>query len=186
VVVVCGSLPLKAVDQRLLMHHTPADVDGVNYQAVTLKDLLRAVIDVAEPVTGRQFARPAPLPVATNTAPSDGKLTQGEYWATIQEFVREGDVLIAEDGTANGGAWGLTLPPVCSFVAQAVWGSIGYSVGYSLGTPDRAACPSGISQRRKCVGMSADMLQAWPYDRCILAAGPGGPGAGAHGPTRSA
>ncbi|MBR7830374.1 alpha-keto acid decarboxylase family protein [Actinospica sp. MGRD01-02] len=111
-----------------------ADVDGVNYQAVTLKDLLRAVIDVAEPVAGRQFGRPAPLPVATNTAPSEGKLTQGEYWAAIQDFVREGDVLIAEDGTANGGAWGLTLPPACTFVTQAVWGSIGYSVGSTLGT----------------------------------------------------
>jgi TPP-dependent 2-oxoacid decarboxylase len=111
-----------------------ADVDGVNYQAVTLKHLLRAVIDAVEPVTGRQFARPAPAPVATNTAPSEGKLTQGEYWAAIQEFVREGDVIIAEDGTANGGAWGLTLPPKSTFVTQAVWGSIGYSVGSTLGT----------------------------------------------------
>jgi TPP-dependent 2-oxoacid decarboxylase len=111
-----------------------ADVDGVNFQAVTLRELLRAVIDAVAPVTGKQVARPARMPVATNTPPVEGKLTQGEYWAAIQEFVREGDVLIAEDGTANGGAWQLSLPPNCSFITQAVWGSIGYSVGSTLGT----------------------------------------------------
>jgi TPP-dependent 2-oxoacid decarboxylase len=116
------------------LHAYSADVDGVNYQAVTLKELLRAVTDVVSPVSGRSFSRPAPMPVATNTPPVPGKLTQGEYWTAIQEFVREGDVIIAEDGTANGGAWGLSLPPDCTFVTQAVWGSIGYSVGSTLGT----------------------------------------------------
>jgi indolepyruvate decarboxylase len=116
------------------LHAYSADVDGVNYQAVTLRELLRAVTGAVAPATGRQIARPAPVPVATNTPPIEGKLTQGEYWAAIQEFVREGDVIIAEDGTANGGAWGLSLPPDCTFVTQAVWGSIGYSVGSTLGT----------------------------------------------------
>jgi TPP-dependent 2-oxoacid decarboxylase len=101
---------------------------------VTLKELLRAVIDAVAPVTGKRVARPAPMPVPTNTPPVEGKLTQGEYWAAVQEFVREGDVIIAEDGTANGGAWQLSLPPRCTFVTQAVWGSIGYSVGSLLGT----------------------------------------------------
>jgi TPP-dependent 2-oxoacid decarboxylase len=116
------------------LHAYSADVDGVNFQAVTLRELLRAVIDAVDPVPGRQVARPARMPIATNTPPVPGKLTQGEYWAAIQEFVREGDVLIAEDGTANGGAWQLSLPPDCTFVTQAVWGSIGYSVGSTLGT----------------------------------------------------
>jgi TPP-dependent 2-oxoacid decarboxylase len=118
----------------IALHAYSADVDGVNFQAVTLKELLRAVIDAVAPVTPNHAAPPAPVPVATNTPPVPGKLTQGEYWAAIQEFVREGDVLIAEDGTANGGAWGLSLPPDCTFVTQAVWGSIGYSVGSTLGT----------------------------------------------------
>jgi indolepyruvate decarboxylase len=121
-------------DSAIRLHAYSADVDGVNYQAVTLKELLRAVIDAVEPVTDRQITRPVPMPVATNTPPTAGRLTQGEYWAAIQEFVRAGDVLIAEDGTANGGAWGLSLPPDCTFVTQAVWGSIGYSVGSTLGT----------------------------------------------------
>ena len=121
-------------DSAIHLHAYSADVDGVNYQAVTLKELMGALVDAVGPVTGRQVARPGPMPVATNLPPAAGKLTQGEYWAAIQEFIREGDVLIAEDGTANGGAWQLNLPPGCTFVTQAVWGSIGYSVGSTLGT----------------------------------------------------
>ena len=63
-----------------------------------------------------------------------GPLTQATYWNLIQGFVREGDVLIAEDGTSEAGCWGLRLPPRCSVITQAVWGSIGYSVGAVLGT----------------------------------------------------
>jgi indolepyruvate decarboxylase len=116
------------------LHAYSADMDGVNYQAVTLHELLRTVIDSVSPVTGKQVARPAPIPVVTNLPPAKGKLTQGEYWAAIQDFLREGDVLIAEEGTAAGGAWQLSLPQGCTFICQAVWSSIGYSVGSTLGT----------------------------------------------------
>jgi indolepyruvate decarboxylase len=42
-------------------------------------------------------------------------------------------VLIAEDGTSYG-AFGLRLPPDCTFVSQVIWGSIGSTVGSLLGT----------------------------------------------------
>lgn len=116
------------------LHAFAADVDGVNYQGVTLKELLRAVLDTVSPVAGSQLTPTAAAPVATNTPPAEGTLTQGEFWAAISEFVREGDVLIAESGTASAGTWQLRLPSRCSFVGQAVWGSIGYSVGATLGT----------------------------------------------------
>lgn len=44
------------------------------------------------------------------------------YWERIQAFLRDGDVLIAEDGTSSAGAMGLRLPPECTFITQAVWG----------------------------------------------------------------
>ena len=52
----------------------------------------------------------------------------------MQTFLRPGDVIVAEDGTSIFGAGGLPLPPNCTFVSQAVWGSIGYATGASLGT----------------------------------------------------
>ena len=85
-----------------------------------MKELLRAVIDQADPVAGSQVIRPARAPVATNTPPTEGKLTQGEYWAAIQEFIRTGDVLVAEDSTANAGAWQLALPAGSAATGSAV------------------------------------------------------------------
>jgi indolepyruvate decarboxylase len=109
------------------------DVSDQNYQAVTLGEVLAAVTDAlpgvdgaAPPTLDRQRAR--------SYESRCGALTQAEYWSSIQSFLREGDVLIAEDGTSSSGAMGLALPPRCTFVTQAVWGSIGYSLGALLGT----------------------------------------------------
>lgn len=109
------------------------DIGPDNYQAVYQKELLRRVADSASSRESADF-RPAGQAQAPSAAVSSGPLTQAAYWTMIQGFVREGDVLIAEDGTSEAGCWGLQLPPRCSFITQAIWGSIGYSVGAVLGT----------------------------------------------------
>lgn len=117
------------------------DVDEDNYQAVTLKEVLRGVTDAVPQVTNRATPQYAP-PTAAADARGDGsaKLTQAAYWQAIQGYIRAGDVLIADGGTSYASA-GLHLPPDCTFVSQLIWGSIGYSVGSLLGTlaaaPDR-------------------------------------------------
>jgi indolepyruvate decarboxylase len=87
----------------------------------------------------RHFAAATPA-AAGNHGDGSAKLTQAAYWQAIQDYIRPGDVLVAEDGTSYA-SFGLQLPPNCSFVAQVIWGSIGYSVGSLLGTltaaPDR-------------------------------------------------
>ncbi|MFL5819394.1 MAG: alpha-keto acid decarboxylase family protein [Solirubrobacteraceae bacterium] len=116
------------------------DIGDDNYQAVTLKEVLRGVIDAVPQVTNRAARHSAPAAAADNHADGSAKLTQAAYWEAIQGYIRAGDVLIAEDGTSYG-AFGLHLPPNCTFVSQAIWGSIGYTVGSLLGTltaaPDR-------------------------------------------------
>lgn len=52
----------------------------------------------------------------------------------IQAFLKPGDVLLAEDGTSSSGAGALELPEGSTFITQAVWGSIGYTLGSLLGT----------------------------------------------------
>ena len=106
-----------------------------NYQSVSLAELLEELIDRSEPASTRR-APILPLPSATSaaSAPSQTPLTQACYWRALEKFLRPGDVIIAEDGTSNSGATEMRLPAGCSFVTQAVWGSIGYSVGALLGT----------------------------------------------------
>ena len=125
-----ASLPAATIHAR---GHS-VDIGEDNYQAVTLREVLRGVTDAVPQVTNRPARQPAP-PTAAMDDHGDGraKLTQAAYWQAIQGYLRPGDVLIAEDGTSYA-SLGLRLPPDSTVVAQAIWGSIGYTVGSLLGT----------------------------------------------------
>jgi indolepyruvate decarboxylase len=128
-----ASLPTNTIHAR---GHS-VDIGDDNYQAVTLKEVLKGVIDAAPQVGNR-----APRPVATAMArtyaggahadPSP-KLTQAAYWQAMQGYLREGDVLFVDNGTSYA-LFGLKFPPKCTFIGSVNWGSIGYSVGALLGT----------------------------------------------------
>jgi indolepyruvate decarboxylase len=109
------------------------DIGEDNYQAVTLREVLRGVLDAVPQVTGRatrQFT--GAMPAGTH-ADGSAKLTQAAYWETIQGYLRPSDVLLTDNGTSYA-IFGFRLPPKCTVVASIIWGSIGYSVGALLGT----------------------------------------------------
>jgi indolepyruvate decarboxylase len=108
------------------------DIGAYNYQAVTLKEVLRGVIDAVPRVTNRP-ARPSAAAMAGTQADGSAKLTQAAYWEALQGYLRPGDVLLTDNGTSYA-IFGFRLPPKCTVVASVIWGSIGYSVGALLGT----------------------------------------------------
>jgi indolepyruvate decarboxylase len=116
------------------------DVGEDNYQAVTLREVLRGVIDAVPRVTDRARRSPAASTEAGTRAAGSAKLTQAAYWQAIQGYLRPGDVLYVDNGTSYA-LFGLNLPPNCTFIGSVNWGSIGYSVGALLGAltaaPDR-------------------------------------------------
>jgi indolepyruvate decarboxylase len=127
-----ASLPANTIHAR---GHS-VDVGEDNYQAVTLKEVLKGVIDAVRQVRNR-----AQRPVAATVAGADAdgsradpsaKLTQAAYWQAMQGYLREGDVLYVDNGTSFV-LLGLKLPPNCTFIGSVNWGSIGYSVGALLG-----------------------------------------------------
>jgi indolepyruvate decarboxylase len=130
-----ASLPADTIRAR---GHS-VDIGEDNYQAVTLKEVLRSVIDAVPHVTNRP-TRQAAAPSAGAHADGSAKLTQAAYWEAIQSYLRPGDVLLTDNGTSYA-IFGFRLPPNCTVVASVIWGSIGYSVGALLGTltaaPDR-------------------------------------------------
>jgi indolepyruvate decarboxylase len=126
-----ASLPANTIHLR---GHS-VDVGDDNYQAVTLKEVLKGVIDAVRQVGNR--GRPVAAAVAdTHTdgscADPSAKLTQAAYWRAVQEYLREEDVLFVDNGTSYA-LFGLKFPPKCTFVGSVYWGSIGYSVGALLG-----------------------------------------------------
>jgi len=112
------------------------DVGNDNYQAVTLKEVLKGVIDAA-PQARSRAPRPATPPAGAHSdgsrADPSAKLTQAAYWQAMQGYLREGDVLFVDNGTSYA-VFGLKFPSKCTFVGSVNWGSIGYSVGALLGT----------------------------------------------------
>lgn len=65
---------------------------------------------------------------------SDDILTQSTYFDMMQQFIKEDDVLLAEQGTSFFGAYDLALPKNMTFIGQPLWGSIGYTLPATLGT----------------------------------------------------
>jgi indolepyruvate decarboxylase len=123
-----ASLPAETIRAR---GHS-VDVDGDNYQAVTLKEVLRGVADAVPHITDRPARQPAAAAAGTHAGGS-AKLTQAAYWEALQRYLRPGDVLLTDNGTSYA-IFGFRLPPDCTVVASVIWGSIGYSVGALLGT----------------------------------------------------
>jgi|HubBroStandDraft_4_1064222.scaffolds.fasta_scaffold01061_7 indolepyruvate decarboxylase len=122
-----ASLPSNTIHAR----GYAVDVGDDNYQALTLKEVLRGVIDAVPRVTNRPPRRAAAAEAGTH-AEGSAKLTQAAYWQAIQGYLRPGDVLFVDNGTSFV-LLGLKLPPKCTFVGSINWGSIGYSVGALLG-----------------------------------------------------
>jgi indolepyruvate decarboxylase len=116
------------------LHTDFVDVGEHNFQGVHLAELLDALVRAAKPAAKKKAAPAAAAAApATSASAADGALTQDSYWQAMQAFLRPGDVILAEDGTSIIGAGALKLPEGCTFISQAVWGSIGYTVGALLG-----------------------------------------------------
>lgn len=123
-----ASLPANTIHARPYS----VDVGDDNYQAVTLREVLKGVTGAVAHSPNCAPRQAAAAVAARAHADVSAKVTQAAYWQAMQEYLREGDVLFVDNGTAFT-VLGLRLPPKCSFVGSINWGSIGYSVGALLG-----------------------------------------------------
>ena len=75
------------------------------------------------------------VPKFENKLPSDSSptITQEWLWPRMGEFFKSQDQVVVETGTSCFGMLEAKLPPKTHFVAQILWGSIGWSVGAALG-----------------------------------------------------
>ncbi|GAA6619989.1 alpha-keto acid decarboxylase family protein [Scytonema sp. NUACC26] len=73
---------------------------------------------------------------------STAVITQQRFWYRFAQFLKEGDIVVADTGTSLFGGAVIPFPKGTSFVGQLLWGSIGYSVGVTLG------CVISSPQRR--------------------------------------
>lgn len=81
----------------------------------------------------KSWARPelADTPDSDQLEPAE--LRQAQFWPAIQRFLRPGDIVLAEQGTAFFGAQSMRLPAGVTFIGQPLWASIGYTLPAALG-----------------------------------------------------
>jgi pyruvate decarboxylase len=60
-------------------------------------------------------------------------ITHAWLWPSLSQWLREGDIIVTEKGTANFGIWETRFPKGVTAISQVLWSSIGYSVGACLG-----------------------------------------------------
>ena len=61
------------------------------------------------------------------------RLTQAGLWASLQDFLLPGDLVVADQGTAFYGAVAITLPDGARLAAQPLWDSAGWALPAALG-----------------------------------------------------
>ncbi|MCL2893950.1 alpha-keto acid decarboxylase family protein [Brenneria tiliae] len=103
-----------------------------------------AAIEALEKITSTLSSRwqhPAIVPPAPLASNEKDTLDQRGFWRQIQGFLRPGDIIVAEQGTACFGSAILRLPQDCRFIVQPLWGSIGYTLpaafGAQMAAPER-------------------------------------------------
>jgi alpha-keto-acid decarboxylase len=112
-----------------------ASVGAATFSPVELPAALGALVPLVRelaataPATPRQPAEPVAIPAADDAEP----LSQDALWAEVATFLREGDVVLADQGTAFYGASTHRLPSGVTFIGQPLWASIGYTLPATLG-----------------------------------------------------
>ena len=131
--IVSGFFTDKLPASTIYLNRDHISVGDQSFQGVQLAELFASLVEAAKSVPKKPLAKPAAPASAQRQSASNSPLTQDAYWRRMQSFLRPGDVILAEDGTSIIGAGQLTLPEGCTFISQAVWGSIGYTVPALLG-----------------------------------------------------
>ncbi|EJC98857.1 pyruvate decarboxylase [Fomitiporia mediterranea MF3/22] len=115
------------------LHSDHTRVRYAYYPNIVMKHLLPALTARLEPFAPKA----SKLPVADNSAPvpedTSPIITHDWFWPRMGKFFRPKDVIVAETGTSSFGILDVPLPQDATFVSQILWGSIGWTVGSTLG-----------------------------------------------------
>jgi indolepyruvate decarboxylase len=118
-----------------------ATVAGVVYPGLTLRQSVAALLAAVHPMPDQRTFDEEREPVTVPAPHPGARLTQPLLWKAVQDFLRPGDLVIADQGTAFYGAAGLTLPDGAQLAGQPMWGSLGWALPATLGAmlaaPDR-------------------------------------------------
>ncbi|CDK25465.1 unnamed protein product [Kuraishia capsulata CBS 1993] len=117
-------------------HSDYCKIKQATFQGVQMKHVLARLIASIKPVVKSYTPAVVPTsPQAWKTISHDPstKFTQQWLWLRISSFLKEGDIVLSETGTSAFGIISSHFPKNTVGISQVLWGSIGYTVGATLG-----------------------------------------------------
>ncbi|KAJ6619463.1 thiamine diphosphate-binding protein [Mycena sp. CBHHK59/15] len=115
------------------LHSDHTKVQYGTFPAIGMKQLLPQLTARLQPCSAA--ARKIPVPDFTAVVPKEDYdiISQAWFWPTMGKFFQPKDVVVAETGTSSFGILDVPLPEKSVFVSQILWGSIGWTIGSTLG-----------------------------------------------------
>ncbi|KAL4914559.1 thiamine diphosphate-binding protein [Aspergillus aurantiobrunneus] len=139
-----STIPIPTAKARLDLHSTRIQTTTTTLQTRNIKSILRAVLNsLKSPAFQyRLLLYPYPYPplpkprhrlAALPTLSPRAQIHQDTFWLRMSTFLRPGDVILTESGTASLGGKDLLLPPDASLLSSAGYLAPGYALGATVG-----------------------------------------------------
>jgi pyruvate decarboxylase len=132
-----GGSAVPKADVRIEIQATSVKVGGIIFRDLPARTFSKALL---ERVQSEQLPPSTPFTTTQINGhatlaefPGDEQIKQDNMHHIFSNFLRSGDIVLAETGTAGYIARDFTLPPNTNYFAHATWLSIGYMLPAALG-----------------------------------------------------
>ena len=115
-------------------HSDYTKIKQATFSGVAMKEALQLLNTKVKAAAAHYKVAPVPnIKMANTPATTNTKLSQEWLWTRVSSWFREGDIILTETGTSAFGIVQSRFPNNTIGISQVLYGSIGYSVGATLG-----------------------------------------------------
>lgn len=114
-------------------HSDYTKIKQATFPGVQMKEALNKLLDVVASVASNYKEVAVPPAKVVKTPAASEPIAQEWLWSRVSSWFQEGDIIITETGTAAFGIVQSRFPDNCVGISQVLWGSIGFTVGATLG-----------------------------------------------------
>lgn len=114
-------------------HSDYTKIRQATFPGVQMKEALNKLLSVVSNVVGNYKPVSVPTFKKVEADGPNSAISQEWLWSRVSSWFREGDVIITETGTSAFGIVQSRFPDNCVGISQVLWGSIGFTVGATLG-----------------------------------------------------
>lgn len=114
-------------------HSDYTKIRQATFPGVQMKEALNALLKDIAPHVAKYSPAPVPAQKVVAAPAANEPINQEWMWSRVSNWFQEGDIIITETGTSAFGIVQSKFPKNCIGISQVLWGSIGFTVGATLG-----------------------------------------------------